>query len=210
MRGTATALVLTVLVAAFGVELARGAVGNEVALLRMGALPNGGSLGHQYWRLITYSVLHLNYLHLALNLALLWWVGNIVERRIGSAALSAAYLASVVSAGVAIWLARMSSPHPGSSVGASGGIFGLLACALVLLHRPDGKRFGQSVRARLLLWLILCVGLGISFLPGVSFAGHAGGLLAGLLAGSLLPMPPSPDVVNARTDIQSAGRRTVT
>lgn len=107
---------------------------------------------------------------------------------------------------MAIALARMSSPHPGSSLGASGGVFGLLACALVLLHRPEGVRFGRSVRVRLALWLIVCIGVGMSFLSGVSFAGHAGGLLVGCLAGLLLPMLPPTDVASARTELQSPKR----
>src|SRR4029453_16725017 len=105
VKATATLAVVAALVAAFAIEATRGAVGDEAALLRMGALPNGGTLDHQYWRLVTYSLLHLNYLHLGLNLALLWWVGNIVERRVGSRRLLAVYLASVVAAGVAIAVA---------------------------------------------------------------------------------------------------------
>ena len=186
----ATLTVVVVLAGMFAVEAARGAVGDETALLGMGALPNGGGLDHQYWRLVTYSLLHLDYLHLCLNLALLWWVGSIVERRIGSAALGAVYFVSVVAAGIAITVAHAGHPRPGSSLGASGGIFGLLACALILLHRRDASRFGQNGRVRIFLWVILAGGIVASLLPGVSLAGHAAGLVTGLLAGWWVPLLP--------------------
>jgi membrane associated rhomboid family serine protease len=193
MKAKGTFGILAVLAAVFAVEGARGAVGDERALLAMGALPNDGRLGHEYWRLISYSMLHLNDLHLLLNAALLWWVGNVVERRVGPAALGLAYLASVLSAGAAITLVHWSHPRPGSSVGASGGIFGLVACALVLQYRRQAAHFGQSTRVRLWLWVVAGVGFGASLIPGVSLSGHAGGFAAGLIAGRMLPLRPSPD-----------------
>jgi len=188
MKGKATFGILLALVATFALEGAKGAIGDEVALLGMGALPNDGALHGEYWRLIAYSALHLNYVHLVLNLALLWWVGNIVERRVGSTGLGIAYLTSVLVAGSAIILIDMGHPRPGSSVGASGGIFGLVACALVLLHRKDASAFGQSKTVRVWLWVVVCAGFGASVLPGVSLTGHAGGFVVGLLAGWLFPL----------------------
>jgi membrane associated rhomboid family serine protease len=61
---------------------------------------------------------------------------------------------------------------------------------LILLHRRDASRFGQSGRVRIFLWVILAVGIGASLLPGVSMAGHAGGLVTGLLAGWRVPLLP--------------------
>jgi membrane associated rhomboid family serine protease len=157
-----------------------------------------GTPDHQYWRLGTIPC-STSTTCLGIWLCCGGSAHRRAARRLGGTA--GGHLISVVAAGVAIVVARMSSPHPGSSLGASGGVFGLLACALVLLHRPEGVRFGRSMRARLALWLIVCIGVGMSFLPGVSFAGHAGGLLVGLLAGSLLPMLPPTDV--SGTDIQA-------
>jgi membrane associated rhomboid family serine protease len=188
MKGTATLGLLVALTAVFVLEGARGAIGSEMALLHMGALPNDGSLGHEYWRLIAYSFLHLSSLHLVLNLALLWWVGNIVERRVAAAVMGAAYLAAVIVAGVCITVVHLNDPRPGASLGASGGVFGLLAGALVLSQRRDAAHFATSSKARLWLVVVLCAGLGASFLPGVSLAGHIGGMVVGLFAGMLLPL----------------------
>ena len=193
--GRGTLAILALLLAVFAAEGARGAVGDELALLAMGGLPGDGRLNGEYWRLIAYSALHLNSVHLLLNGALLWWVGNVVERRVGALWFGVAYLASVVAAGLAITLVRLGHPRPGSSVGASGGIFGLVACALVLLYRRDAAHFGQGGRVRLGSWIVVLIGFGASLLPGVSLSGHAGGFVAGLIAGALLPVAPRPEAI---------------
>jgi len=183
-----TALLLGSLFVMFGVELAVGALGNDARLLSLGAIPDDGSMGSQYWRLLTYAWLHASYLHLAMNVALLWWVGRIVERRIGRLATLAVYLAGGVVGGVLIaWKASL-HPKMGVSLGASAAIVALLACALVLLHRRSAARFGQARWVRVALWAILICALAASLLPGVSLVGHAGGLVVGALLGFVMPV----------------------
>jgi rhomboid protease GluP len=163
--GRGTFVLIVALVSAFGVEIATHTMGNETALLRLGALPTDGHLNTQYWRLLTYSFLHLNPLHLLLNVALLWWIGRIVERRVGTVRAGTIYGASVVLGAIATLAVRSFSPHPGSAIGASAGLFGLLGAALVLVYRGDAARFGQGRRLRVGLWLCVLIGLGISFSP---------------------------------------------
>ena len=188
LGGLATLALAVVLLVVFAVEAATGAAGDEVALLRMGALANDGRLGHEYWRLITYSFLHLTSLHLLLNLALLWWVGRIVGRRVGGLLMCASYFFAVILSGVTIVVAHLNAPRPGSSMGASGGIFGLLACALILMRRRNAAYFTTSTRVQLWLWIVLLAALGASLFPGVSLAGHVGGLIGGTIAGMALPV----------------------
>jgi membrane associated rhomboid family serine protease len=45
-------------------EIVTHSVGNDVALLKLGALPDNGELNGQYWRFATYSFLHFNWAHL--------------------------------------------------------------------------------------------------------------------------------------------------
>ncbi|HEU4401849.1 MAG TPA: rhomboid family intramembrane serine protease [Candidatus Polarisedimenticolia bacterium] len=180
-----TAVLILALVSLFGVEIATHTMGDETALLRLGALPTDGHLDGEYWRVLTYSFLHLNPLHLVLNVALLWWIGRIVERRVGTLRAAGIYGASVVLSASAILTIRGLDPHPGSALGASGGLFGLLGAALVLAYRRDMERFGQSRRLRAGLWLCLAIGLGVSLLPNVSLAGHLGGLVTGPLLGAV-------------------------
>jgi rhomboid protease GluP len=71
-------------------------------------------------------------------------------------------------------------PKPGATVGASGGLFGLLGAALVILYRQDkGEGFRKWI------WIALTIGLGVSLLPNISMAGHIGGIIGGTVTGML-------------------------
>jgi len=185
MKDSPGSIVLVVALAGvFGVEIATHSVGNDASLLKLGALPDNGELNGQYWRFATYSFLHFNWAHLLVNTLLLLWVGRILERGVGTSLTGAIYACSVLSSATVILLVHSWYPKAGATVGASGGIFGLLGAALVVSYRDAGF-FGQASRLRRRLWLALLIGLGISFLPKISMAGHIGGLIGGPLLASV-------------------------
>ena len=70
-----------------------------------------------------------------------------------------------------------------STVGASGGIFGLLGATLIISYRQNGDD-----RLRRSLWVVLVVGFGVSLLPDISMAGHIGGIIGGVATALLLSM----------------------
>jgi len=179
--GPGTITLVVALLVAFGIELATHSVGNEAFLLKLGALPDNGALHGQYWRVATYSFLHFNGAHLLVNVLLLFWVGRIVESWVGITYAAAIYLSSVLSAAAVILLFHNLHPKAGATVGASGGIFGLLAAALIISHRHSAGSLDRESRLRTWLWIAFLAGLGISFLPEISMAGHVGGLIGGTL-----------------------------
>ena len=179
--GLGTVTLVVALVAVFGIEVATHGVGNEASLLKLGALPDNGALHGQYWRVVTYSFLHFNGVHLLVNVLLLLWVGRIVESWIGIAYAAAIYVSSVLSSAAVILIFHNLHPKVGATVGASGGIFGLLAAALIISHRHSADSLDRESRLRTWLWIVLIAGMGISFLPGISMAGHVGGLIGGTL-----------------------------
>jgi membrane associated rhomboid family serine protease len=188
MRGTAgTKCLLTMIAIAFVVEVARGAIGNDAILLSLGALPDSGPLLGQYWRLLSFGFLHAHLYHLIVNVAFLLWVGPVVEYRAGTVPLLILFLAASVFSGVAIFFKHVVLPSAGASVGASGGLFGLLGAALVLVYRIPPANPG----IRRALWLTLLGGLVVSFLPGVSMAGHVAGLVVGAPAAFLVRLDPA-------------------
>jgi rhomboid protease GluP len=167
----------------FGVELATNSVGNDEALLRLGALPDNGQLHGEFWRIATYSFLHFNWLHLALNLSLLWWIGRVVEQQVGTGRGALIYLISVICSAALILIWHLWHPKEGATVGASGGVFGLLSAALIIFYRKNsGERF------RKWLWLALLIGFGVSLLPNISMAGHIGGLFGGVAMALLVSL----------------------
>lgn len=180
------------MIAMFLVELARGAVANDAGLLRLGALPDTGPIHHEYWRLITCGFLHWDLRHLLLNTLLLFLLGPIVERRAGTIGLLIIFLSASVASGLGILVKHQIWPAEGVSLGASGGMFGLLGAGLVLVFaRPSPSRL------RTVLMAVLVLGLIYSFLPGVSMIGHIVGLIIGVTITLVIPLKVSKPTVAA-------------
>ena len=175
-----TVLLIVAIAIGFGIELANNSLGNDDALLKLGALPDNGQLHGQFWRIATYSFLHFNWLHLFLNVGLLWWLGRIVEQQVGIGRGALIYSISVILSAVVILLAHSWHPKPGATVGASGGVFGLLGAALVILYRGNK---GEPLRKW--LWIALGIGFAVSLLPDISMAGHVGGIIGGIVTSML-------------------------
>jgi rhomboid protease GluP len=182
--GLGTIMLVVALLVVFGVELASHSAGNEASLLNLGALPDSGELHGQYWRLVTFSFLHFNSTHLLVNVAMLLWIGRIVENRVNFSRATAIYVSSVLCSAAMILLVHYLHPKPGATMGASGGVFGLVGATLVISYREPGF-IDQASRLRRWLWLVLLIGLAISFLPEISMAGHIGGLVGGALVASV-------------------------
>ncbi len=174
MKPGTTWLIIAIAIG-FGIELATHSVGNDAALLKLGALPDNGQLHGEFWRLATYSFLHFNALHLILNVGLLWWIGRVIEQQVGTWRGGLIYFVSVICSAAVILLWHNMNPKEGATVGASGGIFGLLGAGLVVLYRKNSDE-----RFRRWLWIALAVGFGVSFLPDISMAGHIGGIIGGV------------------------------
>jgi rhomboid protease GluP len=184
-RNRGTILLIVAIAIGFGIELMTNSVGNDAALLKLGALPDDGRLHGEVWRIATYSFLHFNWVHLLLNVGLLFGIGRIVEKQVGTGQGALIYFVSVVTSAVVILVVHYLHPKVGATVGASGGLFGLLGASLAIAYRRN-----DNPRIRMWLWIVLLAGFVISFLPDISMAGHIGGILGGIpLAFFVKPRP---------------------
>ena len=154
----------------------------------------GGNLysriGREPWRLLTSAFLHFDPIHVIFNCLVIGVVGRHLELHFGSARLAVIYLicAVVGSASSAGWHALNRAAVV--SAGASGA-----ACGLVLL----GYVYGRMVPERLgvfaerlqrwILWIVVFTVL----VPGVDWAGHAGGAAAGAVLGRVVVPKPGDD-----------------
>ena len=186
-----SAAILCVMIAAYFVELATNAVGNDAGLLVLGALPDSGQIDHEYWRLFTAGFLHYDVTHFALNTLLLLLVGPVVERRAGTTWLLVIFLVGSVASCAGILMKHLFWPSQGVSLGASGGLFALLGTGLVLVFRLPSQ--SRLVRIRLMVPLVF--GLTYSMLPRVTMIGHIVGLVVGTTMALLIPLSAAPPAV---------------
>src|SRR5213075_2465162 len=110
----------------------------------------------QQGTLFPYTTLFRSSLHLVLNVGLLFWIGRIVERQAGTGQAALIYFVSVVTSAVVILVVHYLHPKLGATVGASGGLFGLLGASLVIAYRRN-----DNPRFRMWLWIVLFAGFGI-------------------------------------------------
>jgi len=145
-----------------------------------GAKDNGLILQGQYWRFVTPIFLHLNALHVGMNMFNLLVLGIFLERILGHLRFLLIYLVT----GVIGTIASFYFAPQEISVGASGAIFGLVGAysAFVLIHRRALVYGGLPS----LLWLVFVIGANLSvglFIPNVDNYAHVGGLVSGCLLG---------------------------
>ncbi|MFD1824282.1 MULTISPECIES: rhomboid family intramembrane serine protease [Mumia] len=133
-----------------------------------------------YWRMLSSAFLHASILHIAFNMYALYLFGPVLERYLGTARFLLAYLTSAVAASVFVyWL---STPHQ-TTLGASGAIFALFGMALVVMYKQ-----GQDVRGLLAL---VAINAAITFIvPNISWQGHLGGFVTGLVLGAVFAYAP--------------------
>jgi membrane associated rhomboid family serine protease len=125
----------------------------------------------QWYRLFTSNFIHLSVTHIALNMISLLIIGRLVEPVLGKWRYLALYLVAGFGSSVACYL--LTSPNVGSA-GASGAIFGLFGAFFVLARRAAANTSGIVV--------LIVINLVYSFsVPGISWQGHIGGLVTGLV-----------------------------
>jgi membrane associated rhomboid family serine protease len=125
----------------------------------------------QIYRLLTSAFLHYGAMHLLLNMWALYVVGPSLEGLLGRARFSALYLLSALGGSVTVYLL---APLTTATAGASGAIFGLFGATLIV-----GRRLRMDVG-----WVVAVIVINLVFtftIPRISWQGHLGGLITGLL-----------------------------
>ncbi len=137
----------------------------------------------EWWRLFTAPWLHGHPVHWAMNAAALLYLGRRTEVLARWPHLALAFLVSAWFGGIAsvYWVAA-------PSVGASGGLLGLLGFLLVFetLHR---RLVPVSARRRLLAGVVVIALMGLFGFRFIDNAAHAGGLVAGMAYALLVFIP---------------------
>ena len=142
--------------------------------------------GFMPWQLVTYGFLHGGLMHIAFNMFMLWMFGRELEVVFGPRRFLTYYLVCVVGAGIVQLVVAMLQGGDYSTVGASGGVFGLLLLfgmtfpnrMIMLLFPP----IPMKAKYMVVLFGALELYLGLSGrAPGIANFAHLGGMLFGFL-----------------------------
>ncbi len=150
----------------------------------------------EYWRLLTSAVMHGSMLHIFFNFGAFAILASFVERLTSFSVVPVIFVVSAVIGNIASCLFLPDT----TSVGASGGIFGLLGfwLALSTYHRDLAH---TPMRKTVLYSCLFALGFGLLGFELIDNAAHLGGFLAGFLLVPLLvsrtarvPIQPGPAV----------------
>jgi membrane associated rhomboid family serine protease len=141
----------------------------------------------EFWQLLRYSFLHGSLLHLMFNMLALYTFGRDLERLFGSNWYLQFYLASVVAAALShlVVTGWMGAP-PFPTVGASGGVYGLLLAYGIYFPRRTVILLFPPIPLPARVFVALFAALELYFgvtgtAAGVAHFAHLGGMLGGWL-----------------------------
>ena len=145
------------------------------------------------WKIVTNLFIHdrTNIFHILFNMITLFFFGTYLSTLIGDVKFLIIYFLGGLlgNAFFMLWVLYAPWANPWDKnlvtvIGASGAIFAVMGAMAVL--RPQAKALMFFV-VPLPLWAAILVGfLMLSFIPGIAWQGHLGGLVLGLIAGFIL------------------------
>ncbi len=152
---------------------------------------------HEYWRILTGATVHGGLLHVLMNGYAFYMFGQIIETISNRAHLAIVFLLAAIIGGL---LSLVFLPD-GSSVGASGGILGIVGYLTVYAFRRR-QFISKEFRKSLLINIGFILIFGLFLFDRIDNYAHIGGLLAGAIYG-LIQIPS-----NEYTDPREAGKLT--
>ena len=152
----------------------------DSAVLNFGAKSNILIQQGEIWRLLTCAFLHANLVHITCNMYSLYIIGPQIQQIYSTKKYLIIYIISCITSSL---LSYFMSPNS-ISVGASGGIFGLmgalLAFAIIERHTLQKKSISSLIQV---IAINLFIGLSIK---NIDNFGHIGGLIGGILIGYII------------------------
>ncbi|ASJ00875.1 rhomboid family intramembrane serine protease [Thermococcus gorgonarius] len=170
---TYTLLLINIAVFAYELYLSGALTVKTEALLKVALVNFCVTECHEYWRLVSAMFVHLDWIHLAMNMFFLIYLGSQLELFVGKMR----YLVLYLTAGILGNVLTVALMDPWTvSGGASGALFGV-AGALIMMEGMLKRNIQMALGNAFFLFLIN------SWLPGVNWVAHLGGLIVGLAFG---------------------------
>lgn len=153
-------------------------------LYNKGAFHVMSILQGEWYRLFTSMFLHWNVEHIFSNMIVLYYVGSIVERKLGPLPYIALYMFSGLAGNIFSMCYEMLAGIGGSSAGASGAVFGVEGALLFLVMSHRGKLESMTA-GRVAFAIAFSLYCGFTS-AGVNNAAHVGGVLMGFAAAAVI------------------------
>jgi rhomboid protease GluP len=150
---------------------------NTEELITAGANLAGLPADVTRWRWLSAAFIHLNLVHIVMNMWVLSQIGAVSEAAVGRGLFAASYVVTGTLGNVLSTTVANLRDQPVVSAGASGAIMGLMGIAVVFAWRTGQRAIAKS----LLINVAFVLGLGL-FLR-LDNAAHIGGLLGGAVIG---------------------------
>jgi len=134
-----------------------------------------------WWQPFTSMFTHVEVWHIGFNMLALWVLGPQLEVALGRARFLTLYLLSgLAGSATVLWLAPVNS----QTLGASGAIFGLMGALMLVALKVHGDVRGVAT------WIAANFALTFLLIGQISWQGHLGGFVGGVLLAAGLVYAP--------------------
>lgn len=163
----------------------------DVGPIRVGIVDGAPVIAEfETWQFLSHGFLHGGLAHLLMNGLALYMFGSLLEQIWGGLRYLVFFLVCVIGGGLmqAWWVGTPSGNEVSVTLGASGGVFGILAAFAVLFPRHKVMLLIPPIPVPMPVWVLVLLFavvstvLGVTGLAvGIAHFAHLGGLITGLL-----------------------------
>ncbi|MEY4418281.1 MAG: hypothetical protein RIQ88_719 [Actinomycetota bacterium] len=167
-RAPITIILIAINLVVFAAQLFIPGVTDSLFYANIGDLYEEGSLTRAFSSGFAHSTDQIT--HILFNMYSLFILGTVLEPLFGKLKFSIMYVFGIFGGTLGVLLL---APFGTGVVGASGAIFALMGAYLVtmLALKQDAQQ----------IFIIIAINLGLSFLPGIAWEAHIGGLVVGVI-----------------------------
>jgi len=137
---------------------------------------NRTDLLNEPWTLVTSMFVHDWPLHFIFNNFALYFFGTSLSRLLGNGRFLMVYFCGGLLGNILFLLLS-----PSTAIGASGAIFSMFGVLAVM--RPKARVMIFPIPLPIPLWIAIVIFIFLSFIPGIAWQAHLGGLIFGLIMG---------------------------
>lgn len=179
-NGPITFLLVAINIIVFIVLEIQGDTEDGAFMLYSGAMnPYLVLYNHEWYRLFSATFMHFGIEHLANNMLLLFLLGQIFERAVGTTRYVGIYLGSGLAGSFLSFFYMCLMGRNDIVAGASGAIFGIIGGMIIVVLVNKGRYKGISAK-RMIFMAVLTLYFGFAT-AGTDNVGHLGGLITGFI-----------------------------